>query len=251
MQQAYTALDEIKFVIEPQVRPCCRPLFFSNSRETAKSISANGTFGLIDTGERKLLVTCHHVWTEFQKRRALDSNLTWFLCLDRANPVVFNPGDPIDQDERLDIATFDMGDMLPACRGLKFYPLNRNPAPVVKKKDLLVFVGYPGQFRTTTDKSVEFGNVTFAIYVSDANRFSVVSDMTDNVSLFEKQFKQINAEYSYGGISGSPCFLVRADKRVHLMGFVHSYSESLKLLQITHARCINPDGSISEDCELK
>jgi hypothetical protein len=63
----FTAIEELEFVIEPQIRGFCGPLFFARSLESAKgNITANGTYGLIDTGEKKLLFTCQHVgriWT--------------------------------------------------------------------------------------------------------------------------------------------------------------------------------------------
>lgn len=54
---------DLEFVIEPQVRYFCGLIFFTKSMETpAGTIVNNGSFGLVDTGSRKLLVTCSHVW---------------------------------------------------------------------------------------------------------------------------------------------------------------------------------------------
>src|SRR6266852_1816998 len=62
--------NELEFLIEPQVRQFCGPIFFTLSLKSALgNVTNNGSFGLVDTGSKKLLVTCHHVWKEFQERR--------------------------------------------------------------------------------------------------------------------------------------------------------------------------------------
>ena len=61
---------ELEFVVEPQVRQYCGVIYFTRSLERAQgNVTANASFGLVDTGSKKLLVTCHHVWAEFQKAR--------------------------------------------------------------------------------------------------------------------------------------------------------------------------------------
>lgn len=52
----------LNMVVEPQVRKFCGPLFFSASNTTPKgTIKGSASFGLVDTGQKKLLVTCWHV----------------------------------------------------------------------------------------------------------------------------------------------------------------------------------------------
>ncbi len=70
----------LEFVVEPEVRQYCGPVFFTRSLKVAGgNIVANGSFGLVDTGKKKLLVTCFHVWEEFQKAQRADSDLK--MCL--------------------------------------------------------------------------------------------------------------------------------------------------------------------------
>jgi hypothetical protein len=65
----FTLIEELTFLIEPQISPICGPLFFTRSLESAvDNVTANGSFGLVDTGQKKLLVTCHHVLEEFESR---------------------------------------------------------------------------------------------------------------------------------------------------------------------------------------
>ena len=132
---------ELEFVIEPEVRQFCGPLFFTQSRQTAfRSVTDNGSFGLVDTGQKKLLVTCLHVWEAYQQKRLQNPDLKLCLCLDKGNPVLFAPDKPIGENQKLDIATFDMEPLLAACGGRKFYSLKQNPAPKVEKGDLLFLI---------------------------------------------------------------------------------------------------------------
>lgn len=234
-------IEEIETVIEPQVRPFCGPLFFARSLESVLgSVIANGSFGLVDTGKKKLLVTCHHVWDEFQKARDIDSELRILVCLDRNSPVVLS-GEPIYQDKTLDIATFDMEYLLPACGGRKFYPVHQNPAPQVRKGDLLFFVGYPGLLRCVTHEGVGFGRRRFALNVSNVDGLCFHADISNARILYETKPESGKEGDWLGGISGSPCFLVRQGQLPLLVGFVRNYW--MNLLWFTHARSLNQDGT--------
>jgi hypothetical protein len=71
---------ELAFLIEPMVRQFCGPIFFTHSLEQAEgNITANGSFGLVDTGTKKLLVTCYHVWDEFREAHLKNSDLMMYL----------------------------------------------------------------------------------------------------------------------------------------------------------------------------
>jgi hypothetical protein len=149
-----TAHDELKFITEQQIRPYCGALFFSPSRvEALKVVDTNGSYGLIDTGQKKILVTAHHVWSEFKIKRNVEPNLQLLLCLEQNfPPAVLDTRNLIDEDQKLDLAIFN---------------------------------------------------------------------------------------------SGSPCFLIRAGRVPHLIGF--TIEGGLQLLRFTHVRCINVDGSIRRE----
>ena len=216
------------FVVEPQVRPFCGPLFFTNSLETPLgSITAAGSFGLVDTGTRRLLVTCHHVWDEFQTQHVQNSDLKMCVCLDRGNPIVFDTETLIDADKRLDLATFDMARLLSAYGPERFYPLKQKPAPVVKKGNVLFLIGFPGHLRQVVDGALGVGRTPYCVRTSSVDGLRFQSDVTN---------LKIKAE-DYGGISGCPTFLVRdEDKPVQLVGF--TTGTWMNLLFFTHARCL-------------
>ena len=58
------------FADEAEMLTHCAPIFFlPRSASLPTSIRTNGTAALIDTGIRRILVTCEHVWSEFLKFR--------------------------------------------------------------------------------------------------------------------------------------------------------------------------------------
>src|SRR5581483_4201290 len=58
---------EMTALSEPEARRHYRPIFFMRSLVNAskKTSLRNGSFDLVDTGTKKLLVTCNHVWEGF------------------------------------------------------------------------------------------------------------------------------------------------------------------------------------------
>jgi hypothetical protein len=224
----------LEFTVEPEVRQFCGPVFFTSSLKVAiGNVTANGSFALVDTGNKKLLATCFHVWEEFQKAKSSSPDLKMCLCLDKANPVVFTPSAPLGVDSELDIATFDMEPLLPACAGRKFYPLHQNPARSLEIGDTLYFIGFPGYLRVATDQFVQFGRQSYGTRVSSVDGLHFHSDIS-NLKLQPKQL---------GGISGCPCFLVRKGRPIQLVGFATSLLFRTQLGFI-NARCLNRDGTI-------
>jgi hypothetical protein len=229
----------VLFLLVPEIRPYCGPLYFSRSLNfAAGNIITNGSFGLVNTGLKKLLVTCYHVWAEFKKLQAEDPNLKIHICLDQGSPVVLQ-AEPIDQDARLDIATFDMESLLSACSGRKFYPLEQNPPRPVVSGDRIFLIGYPGVFRSATVESVQFGRTPYALSVSDSS----ADGLRFSADISKAIYEESQLQDKHGGISGSPCFLIRQGWPAQLVGFTSE--DCMSILWFTHARCLNRDGTIS------
>ena len=210
----FTALDELKSVIEPQVRLYCGPLFFARSLESpVGNVTANGSFGLVDTGKKKLLVTCQHVWKTFQQTRSEDASLRMLVCLDRNPPVVL-AAQPIDQDETLDLATFDMEPLLGACGGREFFRLNQISRDPLEKGDKLFFLGYQGCFRSVSEEGVQFGRGVYAVNVTGVDGPRFYSDISGARRLYVQEPKLAEQADLHRGISGSPCFLLRQNQPI-------------------------------------
>lgn len=162
------------------------------------------------------------------------------VCLDQKPPVVASPIEPIGQDEKLDIATFDLEPLHGAAGGRRFYPLSQNSPPPIRGGDKLAFIGYPGRFRLETNIGVQFGRFTYGVNVSDLSGLSVVADISQMRFIYDQPPK--DSPNPHGGISGSPCFLVRNQRKPQLVAFANSVG--LSLLHLTHVNCLNPDGTI-------
>ena len=237
-------IEQIQFLIVPKIKPSCGPIFFTTSLEKASgNVSANGSFGLIDTGQRRLLITCWHVVEEFRQRLLREADLKMCVCLDRKNPVVFTINYLIDEDKSADLATFDMSSLLPACGGRSFYRLTCDHIHSVKRNDRLVFVGYPGYLRKETDDGIYFGTTPHVVIAHDLSPFGIISDVS-RVMNVERVLLSHQNENALGGVSGSPCFLMENYTFLHLVGFVTGELRSQKLLQIASAKFLNADGTI-------
>ncbi len=203
------------------------------------NIFANGSFGLIDTGKMKLLITCHHVWNEFKKLRAEKPELMFGLCIDIFNPIMIPDPDSLFVDEcrRCDLATFDMGTILDAFtpQGLQFFNVHANRPPKLNNGENLYMIGFPGKGREDNQSSVGFVRQPIAVTATQVG----VSKFFADVSKFRLRARD------FGGISGCPCFVIWENRPIRLVGFATGFGEdNLGLLQFTYARYIQPNGVI-------
>ena len=242
MQCSLSTKEELRIYLEymvgPQIRRFCGPIFFTKSLATASgNVVANGSFTLVDTGSKKLLVTCYHVWEEFQKALLEYPNLHMCVSLDLGPPVVLHQNTYIAGDADLDIATFDMETLLAACGGREFFPLHRTRARKVEKGDTLFLVGFPGHLRNVreSDGALGWGRSPFGVSVCSVDGWRFHADASK---------LQVSPD-QFGGVSGCPCCLVRKGRPVHLVGFTTSVVLH-KYLGFTHALCLNRDGTLSK-----
>jgi hypothetical protein len=232
--------DELNFVVDPAIRPYSGPLYFARSRTDAADVNNSGTFALIDTGARKLLVTCYHVWEALLKEQCNDPEVKMFLCVDSKPAIVFDPPEPIDADQELDLATFDIEKHLGTCDARRFYPAASKPPPPVTIGDRLALTAFPGSLRSNSDGMVGFGRMPLGVNVTDLTPLYIKADVSKAQIVF---YSEKNVGRSpYPGISGSPCFLIRDRKPPYLVGFTsHIIYDTLSF---THARFLQPDGCI-------
>jgi hypothetical protein len=230
--------DDLIFIIEPQVRQFCGPLFFTNSLLTpAGNIPNNGSFGLIDTGEKKLMVTCCHVWDEFKEQRAKNPKLMFGVCFDMLQPVTVEMDSIlVDEDRRCDLVTFDMQSLLPICRKLDFYNLYQNQPPQINEGDVLYLIGFPGKGRLDNEDSIGFSRQPIGAQATEVGKFRFFASVK-NLGL------QVD---DFGGISGAPCFLVRDNLQLKFVGFTTGYAPNeMNSLSFSYVDFIRPDGTIN------
>jgi hypothetical protein len=234
---------ELNLIVEPEVRPYRGPILLDHSGPLAneENIAGNGGFTLVDTGAKKLLVTCFHVSQEFKTMKDEEPNARILACLDLNNPVILNELTPIDEDARLDIVTIDFSQMLSACAGRQFFRLSESPPKHVRKGDKLVLVGNQGQYRFASNEHCLLGATVYGIVVTNVDGPRFQADIA-NSNVLEKMKPRTGRPHA--GISGSPCFLYRTGRRCEMVGITTTYWG--EMLWFTHIGCINTDGTIKK-----
>src|ERR1700761_4575393 len=173
-------IDYITFIVDPATRKHCGPLFFVKSLETPRgNILSNGSFGLINTGKKKLLVTCYHVWEELKKLRNAYPELKFSICIPKENPVALPEISSmlIDEDKRCDLVTFDMDSLASFCvsHGLDFFNMQHNPPPKLSDGDTVYLIGFPGKGREDNENSVGFPRQGIGVQVNHVGQFSFIA----------------------------------------------------------------------------
>ncbi len=235
----------LNMVVEPQVRKFCGPLFFVLSTTTPKgTIKGSASFGLVDTGQKKLLVTCWHVLFAgggFRELHSVNPALQFGIGFGGIRPVSIRYEDlmekKVDDERRCDLVTFDVSDALDlvANSNLEFYNLKVNRPPNVEVGDIVYLIGFPSKDRIENETSVGHICQPIGAEVSRVNESNFMASVT-NLKLDATD---------YGGISGAPCFVVQEGKPIRLVGFATGFAGNiLNTLQFTYARFIGDDGLI-------
>jgi len=238
-----TNVDE-RIVIEPQVRKHCGPIFFPSSLASPLgTIMGTGTFGLIDTGQLKLLVTAWHViYGEggFKEAHTKNSKCRFAFGIGDAPTSISSEGlmaMQVGEDGKRDLVTFDVSDHsgIFEAMGLEFYNLKANrPPKTINNDDRLYFVGFPAKHRVEKEKSVGHARQFFGVKAIVGQ-----TGFCANVKRFGLN------ETDYGGISGAPCYVVNKNCSIRLVGFATDYTGPLNnLLTFTHVRYIMQNGSV-------
>jgi hypothetical protein len=198
----------------------------------------------VDTGQKKLLVTCWHVLFGeggFKEVHSTNPAFRFGISFGGPRPVSLSYEElmerRIDDERRCDLATFDVGDALDlaASSNLEFYNLKANRPPKVAVGDVLYFIGFPSKDRIENEVSVGHISQPFGVQVARVNESNFMASVI-NLKLDKSD---------YGGISGAPCFVVHEGRPIRLVGFTTGYGDAvLNMLQFTYARYIGEDGLI-------
>src|SRR5438445_12689157 len=106
----FTQAEIELLILEAQTKGSVGPLFFASPPYSVMdSVSASASFALVDVGQRKVLVTCSHVWEDFENKKRQNPALGIFLQLTGPCTHRLSDNQLIDCDKSLDVATFDMG----------------------------------------------------------------------------------------------------------------------------------------------
>jgi hypothetical protein len=195
--------------------------------DSPEDIVASGTFSYIDTGLHKFIVTCDHVFAEFERLRAQDNRFEFCWGVGPGiRPLCLSMVKPRDRHKGVDLCTFQVvpPDALQASGKCFMKPIVWPPARVAEG-DLAIGIGFPGAYRhsRTSGAKPELGLVASLVSgtvhsVTDRH-FTIADEGSDRLCL---QLTNMQYEASWGGMSGGMFFRVEAENEYHLAGFLRA-----------------------------
>jgi hypothetical protein len=225
------------------------PIFWESNNT---SINSNGTTFILDTGERKFVVTAAHVYRSYIEEKQTGN---------ASNCQLANV--PFELEDRLisvshstDIATFEISEK--EIESLNFTVLRGSnatwPPPRPEENNMVVVSGFPGIERIQTEQDAyNFGYYCFNTPVNSISEkhFGCSFDRSYWRDAIGKGLPPEN--YDMGGISGAPAIaLIKSKDEIvtwRLAGVVYeaTASETLgEIMFVHHADLIEPDGTIKE-----
>jgi hypothetical protein len=207
----------------------CSAAIWVNLSTTAlpPTVDDNGTCAFIDTGEKKLLITAHHILAKFQDEKTRNPSAGLCVCLGQQSvfldfPII------IDEDEStLDVAVIEFPHLavLNGC-AKRYFPIRKWPIPTPVRGEVVTLVGFPGAFRFTHQSFGAFEPAGLGFVVSSvSDRSIVLADETGSRRTESRGLRKIDS-IPFGGFSGAPAFLFR-DDMFHLIGFMRGGSKEL------------------------
>ena len=238
----------------------CGPIFVAPALNSCpEQMIGNGTYSLIDTGEKRLLVTCCHVWDEYEKQH--DSNLEAILAISLGDGhSCFAFKEPknhlvsIDRDLDLVVLEFEPEE-IKFSHQKSWFKISDWPIPRIEKGNHIVTLGFPGAWRRTAGVECVFKRVVIPFAVTDVSDYGIAAFSDGKNDQVLNDMKD-----SLGGISGSPAYRLNEKSELCLVGFAKSGPEKtdapnrkyqsspdspLPAVFFTHACFLQPDGSLS------
>jgi hypothetical protein len=192
---------------------------------------------LVDTGTRKLVVTCEHVIREYEAQRAKDPSMILALNLGDGDKTIELP-DPtgpkrlIASDVSRDLAVLDY-------RGLdsneisnrRYLPIDLNAIERPSIGDAVLFIGFPKAFRKTDETFATLCAIPVPLVVSQIAHSTILCACE---GCNREAFADLGERF--GGFSGGPVFAVDSNGKLHLVGFVREKASFG--LMLTPADCL-------------
>jgi hypothetical protein len=238
----------------------CGPIFVAPALNSyPEQMIGSGTYSLIDTGKKRLLITCCHVWDEYEKQHDTNSEAILAISFGDDNSCVAfkdpkNHRVSINRDLDLVVLEFEPEE-IKVSHQKKWFKISDWPISRIEKGNHIVTLGFPGAWRRTTSIECVFRRVVIPFAVTDVSNYSIAAFADGKNDQVLNDMKN-----SLGGISGSPAYRFNENKELCLIGFVKSgvemddapnrkYQTSpdspLPAVFLTHASFLQPDGSLS------
>lgn len=193
-----------------EIGRCVAPIWASESRTAPPpTVSRNGTCGFVDTGERRFILTAHHVLEDFRRMRAIRPAAVLAVNLGPGCTVALSAPEIIDEHEDLDVAIIAFPDLeLHASHNKRYFPIRIWPIATVVRGQAIAVSGFPGALRITTPLFGSFEPMGFGMCVSSASDQSIVLADENGTLRTMGPNGETQERVRLGGFSGSPAFLV-------------------------------------------
>jgi hypothetical protein len=222
-----------------------QPVFFTDPTAEGHAAFKNGSGFFLRLPERTVGVTCHHVLTDYRKRRGPSLSESFQFGRARFEPEVRL----VAADQDLDLAVLDVTSLVDVADGIDagscIFPGTWPPGDL-SADDILALAGFPGigrqyftpdYFRfhllsagTTEVTSLGPNHLVTRLELEKCVHSGVLPEVTEDI----------------GGMSGGPVFVWRKGTLVtaELVGAIYEYQASLDLMRVRLLGCLQPDGTL-------
>lgn len=210
-----------------------------------------GSFALVNAGKRDVFVTCFHVLETLRQAQHNDPSallVAYSTFEDRGQKLLaeYNTFELIDASRSLDVAVF---------RGLldridlpnrEFIDYQASYLEDPKVGDPVMSVGYAGANVSISPEMVDLGYMRIGYPASSvSNRYVVLANESGGRQ-FTDYSEPPRQAVSFGGLSGSPAFVLR-DHRLRFIGIISESGDTgttADTIFISRLGCLNPDGTL-------
>jgi hypothetical protein len=238
----------------------CGPIFVAPALNSyPKDMIGNGTFALIDTGQKRILVTCCHVWDEYQRQHDAERETILAMAMGEGDSCFAfkNPEEHlIIADRDLDLAVFEFAPQGDGIRRDKsWFKITDWPISKATRGEYVVTLGFPGAWRFTSGTECKFACAAIPLAVTDTTDRTIAA-------FSDGENRQVldDMKDSLAGISGSPAYQLARNGKLRLIGFARvgpsessapdrkyraSPGSPLPAVFFTHASFLQPDGKLA------
>jgi hypothetical protein len=239
----------------------CGPIFITPGLRTyPREMIDNGTYSLIDTGQRRILVTCQHVWQAYLNYRAENPKAVLGLSLGEGDACIAFASPErqiIDADPELDLAVFDFEpsqirvNNTTVSHEKDWFPIRQWPISKLADGEYIALMGFPGKRIQKNGMLCTFTTQVVPLKVSGVGERQIcILNEGENVEVFA------DIKGWLGGLSGSPAYTL-SETGASLVGFVKSGFKPIDeaghrddnsvfagALFLTHACFLQRDGTL-------
>ncbi len=218
------------------------PFWWHGPTKEDGEILHNGTICKLDTGRRIFGVTADHVYSEYLKDRGTDR---LFVC--QFGDITVSPEERlIDRDEALDLATFELTDVI---GNRERFVATSWPPPRPTVNELVIYGGFPGYSRSAdlADAKATFQFESVTGLIGDVASHNIVMNVNYSKLYDADALEGTLARIDPRGISGGPVYRIddwRNPFTFQLVGFIYEQNDFYRCALARHADVIRSDGTI-------